>query len=118
MIAMIGCLNWVSNHAQVTCENFQDGIVVAGNERGLEYHLSEQSPAVAIGALTVQRATAICERSQSRECNGLFFSNLCRLGHFGSQHRAGLTETWSNHDAQTPDIADCLIFAPATARKD
>jgi hypothetical protein len=41
MIAMIGCLNWVSNYAQVTCENFQDGIVVAGNERGLEYHLSE-----------------------------------------------------------------------------
>jgi hypothetical protein len=38
---MIGGLIWVSDCAQVACENFQDGIVVAGNERGLEYHLSE-----------------------------------------------------------------------------
>lgn len=63
--------------------------MVAGDEGGLEYDMSQQTPAATDSALAAHGAAVMCNGCKAGEGGGLFTGDLSEFRHFRDQHGAG-----------------------------
>ena len=79
---------WFSGGAQAICEGFQDRVMMAGDELGLEHHMPEQSPTAAYGTRAPHRAAVVGNGRKAGERGDLFAVDLPKFWHLRDQHCA------------------------------